>query len=276
VEISGLATSRQSDGVLWAHNDSGGEARVFAIGPTGADVGAFNLVGAKAVDWEDMAIGPGPETSPDTPIDYLYLADIGDNEAQRAEISVYRIQEPELDAGIGFGGGDVTGVEELRLRYPDRAHDAETLLIDPVSGDLYIVTKELQTPASFVFRAPGDIGPEAPTTLEEVGRIDFAALGSTFEPPADAPALPRAVPNLPTGGDVSADGSAVAIRTYGTVWVWPRPDGAQLWEAFADEPCEAPSAIEAQGEAIAFDADGGGYTTISEGANPPINRFSVP
>jgi hypothetical protein len=37
----------------------------------------------------------------------------------------------------------------------------------------------------------------------------------------------------------------------------------------------APSAIEPQGEAIAFDADGRGYTTVSEGTNPPLHHFSA-
>jgi hypothetical protein len=269
VEISGIVASREQDGVLWAHNDSGDGARVFAMGIDGTHLGTFTLAGAQAIDWEDMAIGPGPQEG----IDYLYLADIGDNGAQRPEVVIYRVPEPALVSSGTPTAGDVADAEALTLRYPDRAHDAETLLVDPVSGDIAIMTKESAGGPSFVFRAPGSIDASAPTTLEQVGQIDFAALGSQVAIPDGSPPIVTAAPNLPTGGDVSPAGDAVAIRTYGTVWVWDRPEGTSLGEALGGVPCEAPSVIEPQGEAIAFDADGGGYTTVSEGVNPPLNHF---
>ena len=271
VEISGLAASRTNEGVLWAHNDSGDTARVFAIGPRGEHLGTYTLADTEAIDWEDMAIGPGPED--DT--DYLYLADIGDNQAQRATIVVYRVPEPEVRRDGTPTSAELTGVEQLTLRYPDGAHDAEIFLVDPSTGDMFIVTKELQLPASFVFRAPAFAEPGIPLTLEQVGQIDFKALPSRVEVPPDAPQLVRGVPHLPTGGDVSPDGRLVAIRTYATVWVWVRQDDTPLWEAFSGVPCEAPAAIEQQGEAIAFHADGTGYTTVSEGAGAPLNHFEA-
>ena len=271
-EASGLASSRIDDGLLWVHNDSGDSARVFAIDRQGALRSVYTLAGAEALDWEDMAAGPGPESG----VDYLYLADIGDNAAQRAEIVVYRVREPQV------GGGDtpvpeveLTGVETLTLGYPDRAHDAETLLVDPISGDLVIVTKELATGVSLVFHAPAPFDANAPVTLEQAGQIDFRSFVSSVTPPADAPALVAGVPFLPTAGDVSPTGDLIAIRTYGTVWVWSRDEGTSLADAFAAAPCEAPSAIEPQGETIALDPDGKGYTTVSEGANPPLHHFVV-
>jgi hypothetical protein len=269
LEISGLTASRTQEGVLWAHNDSGDVARVFAMGTDGADLGTFTLTGAQATDWEDMAIGPGPEEG----VDYLYLADIGDNGAERPNIVVYRVAAPAVDSSSTPAASELPDVEALTLTYPDRAHDAETLLVDPVSGDLFIVTKELVQPPSLIFRAPALPGASTPVTLERVGDVDFGALDSQVVIPADAPAIVRGAPFLPTGGDVSPAGDAIAIRTYGTVWVWSRPEGSSLADALAGEPCEAPSTIEPQGEAIAFDANGGGYTTVSEGVNPPLNHF---
>jgi hypothetical protein len=84
------------------------------------------------------------------------------------------------------------------------------------------------------------------------------------------------VPFLLTGGDISADGRLVAIRTYAHVFVWQRGEDALLDSAFAAPPCEAPSAIEQQGESIAFDADGRGYTTVSEGSSPALHHFAIP
>jgi hypothetical protein len=78
---------------------------------------------------------------------------------------------------------------------------------------------------------------------------------------------------VPTGGDIAPDGSVVVLRTYATVWVWDRFPSAPLAEAFAEAPCEGPSEIEPQGEAIAFGAAGTSYYTVSEGEHPPLYRF---
>lgn len=258
-EISGLVASRSQPGVLWAHNDSGDIARVFAMTEEGLDLGAFTLAGVEAIDWEDMALGPGPVEG----ADYLYLGDIGDNPAERSEITVYRVLEPDADSD-----GELTDVEALVLRYPDRPHDAEVLLVDPRDGTIYIITKEVAGGPSTVFRTPGDAGQD--TVLEEVATVDFQALEFAVEPPPDAGLLVLNVGWLPTGGDVAPDRSAVAIRTYAGVWVWQLQDSAELWQAFAGEPCEAPSTIEPQGEALAFDAGSAGFYTASEGMNPPI------
>ena len=109
--------------------------------------------------------------------------------------------------------------------------------------------------------------------MEDVGQIDFKLLPSAFAPGPDAPPLVAGVPHLPTSGDISPDGSLLIIRTYGTVWLWSRPEGAETWDDFSSPPVELPSELEPQGEAIAFDADGGGYVTVSEGVNPPLRHF---
>ncbi|MCH8066359.1 MAG: hypothetical protein IIC90_11135 [Chloroflexi bacterium] len=268
IEISGLAASRTHEGVLWVHNDSGDTARIFAIAADGAHLATITLAGVEAIDWEDMAIGPGPDPS----IDYLYLADIGDNAAARPQVDIYRLPEPDPFAGVTTG---TVEADRLTLLYPDRPHDAETLLVDPRTGDLLIVTKELQAPESFVFLSPGPFQAGTTATLELVTTIDFAALPSSVQPPADASPLVLGVPHLPTAGDVSAAGDLVVIRTYGTAWLWERAENTALGDAFAGIPCEAPSAIEEQGEAIAFTADADGYVTISEGTTPTINLFTA-
>ena len=57
----------------------------------------YALDGATAIDWEDIAIGPGPQA--ETP--YLYVGDIGDNAERRPNIVVYRVAEPKV---VGGGG----------------------------------------------------------------------------------------------------------------------------------------------------------------------------
>lgn len=265
IEISGIASSRKQD-ILWAHNDSGDTARVFALRPTGEPLATYTVNGREATDWEDMAIGPGPGEG----VDYLYMADIGDNASMRTQITVFRIEEPTYDVASSNQSADATAIA---LQYPDGAHDAETLLVDPQNGDLYIITKNIAGGPSGIYRAPAPQGANDTITLENVGQIDFAALTPTKNVPLGSGPLPLGLPKIPTGGEISPDGSIIAVRTYGTVWLWQRAEGQSVADALAGQPCEAPSEVETQGEAIAFTADGRGYVTASEGSSVAIYSF---
>lgn len=246
-EVSGLAASRRNDGVLWAHNDSGGEPAVYAIGPDGADLGALRLEGVEAVDWEDMALGS----------DVLYLGDIGDNDSVRESVAVYRVAEPEVPPA-GIGDIATAEVERLTLTYADGPHDAETLLADPLTGDLFVVTKQWDGAAGGVYRIPADAPPgDTPVVMERVG---------------DVPAMEG---QMVTAGDVAADGSVVALRTYAGILLWDREEGQTVTDALQGEPCEAPTPFEVQGEAIALTPDGRGYVSIPEGESPRLSRFHL-
>ena len=84
-ELSGLVASPTQKGVLWAHNDSGDRARLFALRTDGSLIASLDVPGAEAVDWEDVAVGPD---------DTLLVGDIGDNGAVRASVDVWRVPEP--------------------------------------------------------------------------------------------------------------------------------------------------------------------------------------
>lgn len=252
IETSGIAVSRRNDGVVWAHNDSGSQATVHAVGTDGAALGVFTVEGASAVDWEDMAVGSGAGS------DLLYLADIGDNLTFRDELTVYRVAEPTVTPADAVGeGGTLTGAEHLTVSYPDGPHDAETLLVDPVTGDLFVVTKQTSDVPTGVYRIPAGRPDGARVEMERVGEVPVAA------------------GELVTGGAVSPDGSVVALRTPEQVLLWTRRPDQTVAEALAATPCQAAVAEEQQGEAIDFTADGRGYVTISEGLNPPIHTFVV-
>ena len=244
VEVSGIAASRAHPGVIWMHNDSGGGPVVFAVDQDGGWQGDFEL-DALAFDWEDMAVGPGPDPSRD----YLYLGDIGDNLHFRPVITVYRIAEPVPDPM----GGYIADVATFNLRYPEPGPDAEAMLVDPVTGDILVITKGASGEPSIVFRAPANqLADETTTNLVEVGQFDLAP--GTFV----------------TAADITTDGSAVVFRGYNQVWLWDRVD-LDFTATFAAEPCRAPSTAEVQGEAIAFAADSYSYFTVSEGQAPDIN-----
>lgn len=251
LEASGLVASRQNPGVLWSHNDSGGEPRVFAFDISGKHLGIYDLPGAEAYDWEDMA-------ADDT---HLYLADIGDNFKGRSSITVYRAVEPDVSTDQSPTKKDLTGVTAFDLVYPDQAHDAEALLVDPANGDIYIVTKDFDG-GSLVYRAPAPQDESVATVMELVAELTLAL--------PDMPGLFLTA----TGGDVSPDGSAILITAYSGAFWWPRAKSAPFWEAFSGDPCPAPIVPLAMMEAIGFDTETDGYYTIPEGTHAPIHHYS--
>jgi hypothetical protein len=259
-EVSGIAISRKNPGVIWAHNDSGDGARLFAMKIDGTHLGTFSLPGARAIDFEDLAIGPGPEQG----VDYLYVADTGNNELTRKVVAVYRVPEP----AVALDGDPVSqrleGVEELPMNFPQGRHECETLMVDPLTSDLYLVTRNRRASGagfSTIFRNPAPQETGVPVTLEAVTRF--------------------AVPAEIKGGDMSRDGQMILLRPHSMnrrrkaiLWRWDRTES--LSQTLAQPGAPVAAAFERQGEAIAFSPDGQSYYTVGEGLNATIYRYSVP
>ncbi len=256
-EISGIAASRKNTDVFWVHNDRGGLARVWALTSEGTHLGIYYLSGATNRDWEDIAIGPGPVDG----VDYLYVGNIGGGGAPNPYITVYRVAEPTVDSEQPPVETTLTDVDTINLEYPDgdQYRDAETLMVDPVTKDIYIISKEGIPPG--VYRAPYPQSTTTTTTMEHVCNLPY---------PWDES----------SGGDISLDGSMIIVRDdddHASIWL--RPEGTNLWEAFSGTECsvELPFPSELNGEAICFDAEGKGYYTTTEresGPKPPIYYFA--
>ena len=92
LEASGIASSRFNQNILWTHNDSGDENRIFAMDINGNHVGEFLLNNIENRDWEDIAIGPGPMEG----VDYIFVGDIGDNRSENDVKHIYRFLEPQV------------------------------------------------------------------------------------------------------------------------------------------------------------------------------------
>lgn len=240
-EASGLVQSVRNPGVWWTHDDSGGAAALYAIDSAGAVVATLPLAGATNRDWEDLALGPGPIAG--TP--YLYAGDIGDNAAVRSSVRVYRVEEPRLD-GVAAGTtlpAAPTGVAELA--YEDGARDAESLVVDPGSGELWVITKR-----------------EAQSRAYRAGVPPFLGEATTL----------RLHATLPFGGavaaDVCADGQTVLVKTYGAIRAFVADAG--IAAALRAAPAERLHVVEPQGESIAAAPDCSGYATLSEGVGQPL------
>jgi len=247
VEISGIAASRTHPVVIWAHNDSGDEAVVYALATDGTLLSTHRLGEAFPLDWEDISLGPGPDPSSD----YLYIGDIGDNLNFRPNILVYRIPEPDP-----FTDGEVAQIEQILLAYPEPGINAEALTVDPVTGDLFVFAKTRSDPVT-MYRARAELlTGEQPVPLEPVGIVGIGE-GSEV-----------------TAADISASGDRIALRGYKQVWVWPRSE-ADIAAVLQTEPCDAASPDEVQGEALTFSADGITIFTVSEGSGVAVNRVGA-
>lgn len=140
-ESSGLAVDDR--GRIWSHNDSGGDPVIYSVSAEGALQGRLTLQGASHVDWEDMDAGPCGDDR------CLYVADIGDNDAERARVTIYRVAVP--DSGV-----DAATAETVHYRYPDGPRDAEGLAILP-DGRMIVVTKGRNAPIQ-VFQVEPETG----------------------------------------------------------------------------------------------------------------------
>jgi hypothetical protein len=245
-EVSGMVASRRNLGVLWVHND-GSNGRLFALHTNGQVLATYKLT-AEVVDVEDIAIGPGPEAG--TP--YIYLGDTGDNNGNRKFIRVYRFAEPVLPSDRGSNKViDLREFDTIQLRYPDGRYDAEALMIDPHSGDLFIVTKQ-QKKARIYCASKKQLTNGAEVTLLFVCELSFREASA---------------------GDISPSGGEIILRWEAAARLWRRRLGESIQDAFSRTPVAVPVVgppKEPNGESIAFHPNGGGYYTLSEGRNQPI------
>ncbi|MBI5548076.1 MAG: hypothetical protein HY901_29705 [Deltaproteobacteria bacterium] len=252
-ETSGLAMSAAHPGVLFAHNDSGDTAHLFAIDLEGNLLGEFVLPGVTAVDWEDMAIGPCPAGS------CAFIGDIGDNLQTRTNYAVYRVPLPSVEVGKPVGRMSVT-FDRLPFKYPSAAKwNAETLLVHPLTGDLYVLNKVSQGSPSTAFKFPQPLTPGVTATLSQVATLP----------------VPKSTDSFLTGGDIHPCGNAMLLRTYNRLYEFHLDPALPFDSIFTTSDFDAvPVAVEQQGETVAYQPAGRGYVTVGEGSRVPINAYS--
>jgi len=173
-ESSGLAADPAAEG-YWTVNDSGDSAVAYGLSTSGTVVGTMEYR-AEPIDVEAVALHDGR----------LYVADIGDNLAERGYVTVYYFDDARADdETVSYRSWDFT--------YPDGPHDAETLLVDE-SGRLFVVTKDAK---GGVYAAPRKPKRTRVNQLTKVGDAPAAVTDGTFLP----------------------GGNRIALLTYGSIEV---------------------------------------------------------
>jgi hypothetical protein len=233
VEASGLVASVANPGHLWTINDSGNPAEVFLIDTTANTKMICKLLGVENRDWEDVAIGSGP----DSLRKYVYVAEIGDNKAVYPFKYIYRFPEPSLKEGKEMV---IENAEKFVIELPDGKRDSETILIDPQTSDLYLVSKREEKVNLYLSRYPFVSDTLRPEKVLTIPLTQIVA------------------------GSISPDGQEVLLKNYDSIYYWKRTNGQSIVELLSQKPTNLSYDPEHQGEALSWNTQATGFFTLSE------------
>lgn len=234
-ESSGIAPSLLHEDVWWTHNDSGDHlSEVYAVDAEGETVSTVTL-DLERRDWEAISVVEDPGGTPS-----VLVGDIGDNFGGGwPSVSVYRFAEPEELTDT------VVTPTEFVFTYEDGGRDAESMMVDPRDGRLYVVSKEF---SGGLYAAPEVLEPGKEHVLERIDSAPLFATDAAFSP----------------------EGDRYAVRTY-----W----GATVYDATDGVPGSALGSFDLpesdQGESVAFTPDGTGLMAGTEGVHAKVWRIPL-
>ncbi len=245
-EMSGIVKSRQYPDVFWVHNDDGDIKEIYAININGELIETIALDVKKSKDWEDIATAKSQKDGKY----YIYVGDIGDNDAEYDTRKIYRIEEPQVNSGQSHKTEkiDEDDIDIIEFEYENGPRDCETLLADPLNNDLYLVSKRERNVSVYKLEYP-----------QSYKKINEAKKVATLEVGDKGLMLDQIV-----GGDISPKGDEILIKSYRDVFYYKREAGESISEAFSKTAISINYLLEPQGEAICWDTDAEGYFTISE------------
>ncbi|XP_067653870.1 uncharacterized protein [Haliotis asinina] len=246
-EISGLAASRIHDGILYGINDhtsSTVENKVYAINAnTGALAATLTISGSTNWDWEDIAVGPCPDSG-----SCIYIGDIGSHNGI-SQNTVYRVKEPSTleDMTVPF-------LDKLQYRWSEQ--ESECLMVDP-TGNAYVVSRVL-----------GGHGLMAKLP-------SFGWGGETVDITVSARLSTTTAHHDPLGCDISPDGKAILIKAKDDIYYYPVPDGDYVEAVKGQATTVEYDMKEHWGESVAWTAKGDGYYTVGEGLYQPVYLYTM-
>ncbi|UXY28289.1 WD40 repeat domain-containing protein [Streptomyces sp. HUAS TT20] len=233
-ESSGLAASHLHRGIYWTHNDSDDGPYIYAVdSTTGKTVATVTLSGIGSPrDVEAISIGPGNQ---------IYVGDIGDNlDGSWPYVWIYRLPEPKVLKN------QTIKATQYVVKYSNGARNAESLVVHPKTGRVYIIDKKEN--GGHLYEGPAQLSSSGANVFKPVAAVDLWATDAAFSP----------------------DGKQLAVRGYlgGIYYDW---NGGKIErKGRLDVP------LQGQGESITYSADGTKLMYGSEGADSPVEAQSVP
>ena len=237
-ELSGLSSSGKNKGVFWAHND-GGTASIYGLNLKGEVLARVDLVGATNLDFEDIALYRKDNKT------YLYQGDIGDKDKEDSAVILYRFEEPAIDITVPMQIITVENYQRIELSYDSALGvlDFESMMIDPLQGDLYLFEKGSHR----VFVAAGNLLMSGNASIAMNLVTDKGDWSET-----------------PSGADFSSTRREFVIRDELNAWLYNVTEGEAVSDALKRPGQVLAMAKEFNGEAIAYGFDGVHLYTASE------------
>jgi hypothetical protein len=263
VENSVAITSVSQPGIIFGFNDSGNEPRIFAFDSSGRGRGNWKVVDARNRDWEAGGLGPCRQGGSWC----LYIGDVGDNEARRPSVTVYRVKEPVIADWTDAGAVEVA--DTLNIRYSDHPHDVEAMYVG-ADGSMFFITKR---------RLLDDQQKPRPALIFTVPSSFWDSSGTVMAKLVDS--LPI-VPGERQGGQISdaalaSNGKHLAVRTYDDIYIFEMDSVTQLPKSGqVPVPCTIRHLREDQGEGIAWWWDQRRLVLTSERRNAPLYVIECP
>ncbi|KKD07060.1 hypothetical protein [Streptomyces sp. WM6386] len=232
-ESSGLAASRQHPGIYWTHNDQDTGTYLYAVdSSTGKTVARITLKGVGTQrDVEAIAMGPDNQ---------IYVGDIGDNDGVTwPYVWIYQLPEPkELK-------DQTIRAKQYVVKYSDGSRDAESMIVHPKTGRVYIIDK--QEDGGHLYEGPAKLSTSGANVFKPTKAVDLWATDAAFSP----------------------DGQQLAVRGYfGGIWYdWNGGDlkrGGRI------------SVPIGQGESVSYSTDGTKLMLGSEGAGSGVVAEDAP
>jgi len=245
-EVSGIAASYGMPGALWVEEDSGNPSVISLLGSDGKYLGSMSLNKITDRDWEDMSSAPGPTDG----LHYIYLADIGDNDKKYPTKYIYRFPEPPVSLGTTPFQNSISTFDIISFSFPDGVKNAEAVMVDPSTKDIYVISKESDKAGVYIASYPQPIGKNF--VLTKVGTLPFIKV---------------------TAADISPDGTEIVIKNYTQIYYWKRSLNQSISSVIRKAPLLLPYVPEPQGESFCFAADASGFYTTSEMTDsnmPPV------
>lgn len=265
-ETSGLAVSHRTPGLLWTHNDSGGDPILFAVNTDGSLRGKVRVAGAKNFDWEEMASFELDGKA------WLLAADMGDNFAIRPGCVLHVLAEPDAAQLLPDEEIEVKPAYSIHFTYEDGARDAESLAVDVKERAIYLLSKREDTPR--LYRLPLSAAPaEQPAVARFLGLVPHLP-----QPTAEQRAIRLPTQGFlgwPTSMDFSHDGKNALVLVYAEPLLFPRAEGESWAEALAREPVKLAPHKLPQAEAACFSTDDRSIYVASE-KTPDLLRYDRP
>ena len=246
-ELSGLASSGVTPGLMWGINDSP-DPILFAIGEGGSDIDRLWVDGVENYDWEDLASAPCPDFI--GACTCLFIADSGDDSNKRDHSLVVIVPEPKT----GSFGSKTEAPMEIWFTTPSGLVDFEAMVVEPDTLDIFLFEKTDDNSAD-VFRIGGPHLPSSESSPVTASYVTTIELSVAADVEIGAAAL-------------SPDGRQLVIRTDSDLFLFEGDDGVE--EMLTRSPTSIPTVIDPHGEAVAFSFDGSAIYLSGEGDNAEI------